>query len=135
MRDALEDYLNRIEEAVFNCPNARVERYAENAISDERVNLHVRLRMDQGHLLEIREAILLEDDGSLNILAHSYHFQDINNVVIFRYDNTPHYPNLETFPDHKHLLDAVLASSRPTIQQVIREAMTAMSQELPGHPN
>lgn len=135
MRDTLEGYLNRIEDEVLNCPNASVERYAEDAISDERVNLHVRLRMNQGHLLEIREAILLEDDGSLNILAYSYHFQDINNVMIFRYDNTPHYPNLETFPDHKHLLDVVLASSKPNIQQVIREAMTAMSQELPGHPN
>lgn len=135
MRDTLEGYLNRIEDAVFNCPNASVERYAENAISDERVNLHVRLRMAQGHLLEIREAIFLEYDGSLNILAYSYHFQDINNAMIFRYDNTPHYPNLETFPDHKHLLDAVLAFRKPTIQQVIREALTTMSQELPGHPN
>ena len=98
MRDTLEDYLNRIEDAVFNSPRASFERYAENAISDERVNLHVRLRMDQGHLSEIREAILLEDDDSLSILAYSYHFQDINNVMIFRYDNTPHYPNLETFP-------------------------------------
>ena len=85
--------------------------------------------------MEIREAILIEDGDSLNILAYSYHFQDINNVMIFRYDNTPHYPNLETFPDHKHLMDTVLASSKPTIQQVIPEAMTAMSQELPGHPN
>ena len=135
MRDTLEGYLNRIEDTVFSCPNASVERYAEDAISDERVNLHIRLRMNQGHLLEIREAILLEDDSSLNILAYSYHFQDINNVMIFRYDNTPHYQNLETFPDHKHSLDAVLVSSKPTVQHVIREAMTAMSQELPGHPN
>ncbi len=135
MRDTLGDYLNRIEDAVFNCPNSSVERYAENAISDERVNLHIRLRMNQGHLLEIREAILLEDDDSLSILAYSYHFQDINNVMIFRYDNTPHYPGLETFPDHKHLLDTVLASNKPTIQQVIRETITAMSHELPGHPN
>ena len=70
----IEEYLEQIQSAVFAmvCPNASVEQYAESSISDERANLHVRLRMNTGHLLEIREAVLLQGDCSLSILAYSY---------------------------------------------------------------
>ena len=126
MRDPLDEYLKQIQSAVFDCPNANVEQYAESAISDERANLHVRLRMNTGHLLEIREAVLLQEDCSLSILAYSYHFQDTNNNMVFRYDNSPHYANMETFPNHKHLPNAILASIKPTVQQVIQEAITSV---------
>ena len=29
---------------------------------------------------------------------HSYHLQDINNNLIIRFDNSPHYKNLPSFP-------------------------------------
>ena len=44
-----------------------------------------------------------------------YHFQDQQNNLIFRYDNTPHFPNLKTFPHHKHLNKKIEASTRPQI--------------------
>ena len=46
--------------------------------------------------------------------------------MIFRYDNSPHYANMETFPNHIHLPNAILASIKPTVQQVIQEAVTSV---------
>ncbi len=50
------------------------------------------------------------------------HFQDEKNSLIFRYDSTPHFPNLPNFPHHKHLPDKVISSQKPEIAQVLKEA-------------
>ena len=50
------------------------------------------------------------------------HFQDEKNRLIFRYDSTPHFPNLPNFPHHKHLPDEVISSQKPEIAQVLKEA-------------
>jgi len=34
---------------------------------------------------------------------YSYHYQDGNGKVIFRYDMAPHHIEIETFPHHKHI--------------------------------
>ncbi|WP_353737734.1 MULTISPECIES: toxin TumE [Microcystis] len=60
------------------------------------------MRFNQTHLLEINEAIVITDNY-LEFLDYRYHFQDEQNNLVFRYDSTPHFPNLSTFPHHKHL--------------------------------
>ena len=51
-----------------------------------------------------------------------YHFQDQQNNLIFRYDNTPHFPDLKSFPHHKHVKNKVEESDEPLILYVIKEA-------------
>lgn len=83
-----------------------------------------RLRFEQGHLLEINEAVVIVND-KLVPLDYRYHCQNEQNQLIFRYDNTPHFPDLPSFPNHKHLPDHVVASDKPDIEQVVGEAMEA----------
>jgi hypothetical protein len=47
----------------------------------------------------------------------------------FRYDDTPHFPALPSFPHHKHLSDAttVVASDAPALPQVLAEIETLTS--------
>lgn len=85
----------------------------------------IRLRFNQTHLLEINEAIVVADN-QLEFLDYRYHFQDEQNRLIFRYDSTPHFPNLPNFPYHKHLPDDVIAAFKPEIIQVLQEATEAM---------
>jgi hypothetical protein len=47
--------------------------------------------------------------------------------LIFRYDNTPHFPGLSSYPHHKHLPDSVVDTRRPDIEGIIDEVMAAMS--------
>lgn len=117
----LSDYLNQIEQAIFQCENVYVERYEEEILTSQRANLRIRLRFNQGYLLEINEAIVITGD-QLDFLDYRYHFQDERNCLIFRYDSTPHFPNLSTFPHHKHLPDNVISSRKPEIIQVLKEA-------------
>ena len=123
--ELLATYLDDVEQAVANCKNAYIERYIEEILTPERANLRIRIRFASGHLLEINEAIIIADK-QLSTLDYRYHCQDQQNQLIFRYDSTPHFPELPSFPHHKHLPDNAIACSKPTIRQVIQEAVEVM---------
>ena len=73
LHSALSEYLERVEMAVLRCVEARSERYVEEVITSEQANLRIRLRFDTGHLLEIGEALTVEDD-SLIFIDYHYHY-------------------------------------------------------------
>lgn len=124
LHKVLAEYLDRVERAILQCHNAYVERYAEEILTSERAGLRIRIRFEQGHLLEINEAVVIVDD-KLVPLDYRYHCQNEQNQLIFRYDSTPHFPDLPNFPHHKHLPNDVIASDQPDIEQVVREAIDA----------
>lgn len=118
----LESYLNAIESAILECDPVYVERYTEEILTPERVNLRIRLRFSQGYLLEIHEAVIINNQ-QLEHLDYRYHCQNTQNNLVFRYDCTPHFPNLTSFPHHKHLPDDVIDSQRPEIGCVLQEVV------------
>ena len=122
LHDALKNYLDAVEQAVLGCDGVYVECYTEEILTPKRVNLRLRLRFDKGYLLEIHEAVII-DNQNLVHLDYRYHCQDNQNCLVFRYDCTPHFPELASFPHHKHLPDAVIVSKRPEIGHVLREVL------------
>lgn len=118
----LAAYLNDIEQAIADCKTAYIERYIEEILTLERANLRIRIRFVEGYLLEINEAITVVDERLIS-LDYRYHCPNQQNQLIFRYDSTPHFPSLSSFPHHKHLPDNVIACTKPAIQQVIQEAV------------
>lgn len=67
---------------------------------------------------------------------YSYHYQRADASLIFRYDDTPHYPELPDFPHHKHLSkDKVAAVTLPPdLAAVLNEIeyLRLDSEEPPG---
>jgi len=120
LHESIERYVSEIEAAVARLP-AYTENYAEEILTAERANLRIRLRFENGGLLEINEALVVEN-GELETLGYRYHLQRANGELVLRYDNTPHFPDLPSFPHHKHLHDAVVASRKPELLDVLREA-------------
>jgi hypothetical protein len=55
--------------------------------------------------------------------TYVYHYQAVDGSMVFRYDNTPHFPALSSFPHHKHLSDgtSVVACAAPTLAQILAE--------------
>lgn len=117
----LADYLEKIEKALETLSNCYFEKYDEEFLTANRANIRVRIRFSNGYLLELNEAVVIQNE-KLTHLSYRYHFQNHKNELIFRYDNTPHFPNLKTFPHHKHLPDDVVESSKASIINVIEEA-------------
>ena len=119
--DPLARYLQEVETALEQMRGVVIDVYVEELLTPARANLRIRLRFDHGRLLEINEALVVEQDG-LQHLDYRYHCQDRDNRLVFRYDSTPHFPDLPGFPFHKHLPDDTLPAARPTIAAVLAEA-------------
>jgi hypothetical protein len=93
--DPVLKYLQEIEAAFSTLSSGYIERYEEECLTHERV-LRIRVRFPKGYMLEWNEAVIGEE-GHVEHLGYRYHFQDRDNNLIFRYDNTPHFPGLELF--------------------------------------
>lgn len=120
LHEAISHYLREVEAILGGIEDAYAELYEEEILASDRVNLRIRLRFYNGYLLELNESITFEDE--VRHLGYRYHFQDKEKNLVFRYDNTPHFPNLETFPHHKHLKDEVIATNKPPLVRVIEES-------------
>ena len=58
----------------------------------------------------------------VEVYRYSYHYQDHDGSLIFRYDMAPHHKELKTFPHHKHLPDnEVITASEPNLTNVLDE--------------
>jgi hypothetical protein len=122
LHDLLYHYFEEIEAEIKKLEDVYVERYEEEILSSNRINLRIRVRFKTGDLFELNEAVIVEAD-QLERLNYRYHFQDKQNNLIFRYDNTPHFPDLENFPHHKHLSDNIISSQEPSVLEVIGEVV------------
>ena len=52
---------------------------------------------------------------------YSFHWQNADGTMIRRWDDTPHYPHLETYPYHVHQTDEVHASRPMSLKEVLGE--------------
>ena len=83
LHEALKSYLNEVEQAILRLDDVYVERYTEEILTPERVNLRVRLRFAKGCLLEIHEAVIIAEQNLMH-LDYRYHCQDQQNRLLFR---------------------------------------------------
>jgi hypothetical protein len=91
----------------------------------------------------VRGVVFCADESQLNFrefvntqprverFTYVYHYQAADGSMVFRYDDTPHFPDLSSFQHHKHLSDGttVLACDAPTLAQVLAEIETLVSRQ------
>lgn len=79
--------------------------------------------------VDVRTGDLKED--------YSYHYQNSAGEMIFRYDNTPHHPEVETHPHHKHLVERKkpIAVTVPSLKDVLDEIEEKIFGEKQGTSN
>src|SRR5215510_15012883 len=53
-----------------------------------------------GSVLHLREFVNVQH--GIERYMYAYHYQRSDGTFVFRYDNTPHFSALPTFPHHKH---------------------------------
>lgn len=73
--------------------------------------------------LHFRELFFRQDEPLKK--SYVYHYQTAAGGLVFRYDNSPHYPDLPGAPHHKHVGDAtVISTAPPDLAQVLAEIAT-----------
>jgi hypothetical protein len=120
LHSRLKHYLAGIETMLGGLQAAEVESYVEEVLAPTRANLRVRIRFAAGQMLAISEAVVI-DDHRLVHLDYRYHCQGADIALLFRYDSTPHFPDLAGFPEHKHVPENVIEAARPELPQVLAE--------------
>jgi hypothetical protein len=125
LHSRLARYLADIEAALGNLPGADVESYVEEVLTPTRANLRLRVRFAGGQMLAINEAVVVTADALVH-MDYRYHCQGPDNALLFRYDSTPHFPNLPGFPEHKHHPGGVDAAARPGLPELLHEAARSL---------
>ena len=94
-----------------------------DVISKQTINAegYIRLmaKFINGNELHVFEYRIVGD-----VEKYAYHLQNGGGRLIFRYDNRPHHPEIETFPHHKHLAESPepKPSQKPTVKSLMVEA-------------
>ena len=100
-----EAYLRQIDELLSTSPLVSDVEILRRSVWDtelEKVlNYRYRVMLVDGGLIEMTERVL-EVQGVLEVTKYRHHWQDSNGRLIKRWDNAPHYPEIETFPHHLH---------------------------------
>jgi len=84
----------------------------------------VRVELKDGSVLHAREFQLNE------IRNYSFHWQKSDGELICRWDDAPHYPDLETFPFHKHEGEKLLPSlpmNLDTVLEIVNSRLSSSS--------
>lgn len=81
----------------------------EELITDDFGYLRLRFTLSNGDIVELFEYVVKEQNA-IRTVNYSFHLQDANAVLLKRWDNAPHHPELESFPHHLHYGKEVLPS-------------------------
>ena len=52
---------------------------------------------------------------------YAFHWQDIENNLIMRWDNAPHHQHIKTFPHHIHIGKTIMESEPVNLEEVVTE--------------
>lgn len=116
----IEEYFRAIEELLI----ARGFAHSWSITYDKRSSfvgfLRGEIRFVDRSVLHVREFVHV--GHSPQRYAYAYHYQGTDGVLVFRYDNAPHYPELLNAPHHKHVTGrSVVPSEVPELASVLDE--------------
>ena len=97
----ISEYFQKIESQIADC----IYIIETSLVKDKR-SLHIGII--EGELFFIDESRLhfiefVNVKETIEVYKYSYHYQDRNSDLIFRYDMAPHHRKIKTFPHHKHI--------------------------------
>jgi hypothetical protein len=79
------------------------------------ISLVATINFPKGSSLFIKDYLFL--DGKRK---YSYHWQDADGSLITRWDNSPHYREVASFPHHKHLRNGIAESKERTLKDILK---------------
>ena len=119
----LHQYLSRVHTTILSRQEVIIETLEIFDHSDkagQSSEFYAVLRFYDNSRLQIMEKLIVDAYALLKV-RYAYHYQQANSTLIFRYDNAPHHPTVETHPHHKHIGADVVACTPPDISQLLRE--------------
>ena len=87
---------------------------------EETVYLKGQITIIDSSTLEI-SIFATESSEKLSIDKYRLHYMNNAGQMLFRYDNAPHHPEIDTYPHHKHTSDKIVPSTMPSLKDILNE--------------
>ena len=119
----LDRYLARLEKTIRTRKEIEVEELEIETKSqgiERSAEFYARLSFYDASQLAASEKLDVERNAIIKT-RYAYHYQDSDGALIFRYDNVPHHPEVETHPHHKHIGNRVVPAEPPDLGDILRE--------------
>jgi hypothetical protein len=122
----IEDYYQSLLETIAASPLVRSSEVSLDKRTSQVGLIRGDLFLANDSRLHFRELVELQADVVTRHM-YSYHYQAADESLIFRYDDTPHFPNLPNFPHHKHIgqPEQVISVTPPDLTAVLQEIESA----------
>lgn len=122
----IETYFQQFEGLMSKCSALLSSEITRDKRSPHIGFIEGRLTFIDGSSLHLAEFVNLK--VAKPRYKYSYHYQDSNQRLVFRYDMAHHHPEVDTFPHHKHLADGRVESSHaPTFSDILNEIETHLA--------
>lgn len=90
----------------------------EKNYSDKRGFIGGKVNFSDDSSLDFAE---VKDIEIVEKIKYRYHYMDSDSEMEFRYDNSKHHPDIETFPHHKHTKKGIEPCEEPEIKDILSE--------------
>ena len=122
----IEEYFHQIDQTINLCPSVSLKTMFYDERSETMGFIRGLLHFEDASELHLREFVDVSD--GIDRYKYSYHYMH-EGRMIFRYDNAADITarELQTYPHHKHVREAIEASHAPTLQEVLEEIASVLS--------
>jgi len=111
------DYFEFLKIVAKKSPEVINFRLIREFIGTNRGFIRFAVELRDGSELHVFEYV----DSGLRKIDYSYHWQNKEKKLISRWDNAPHYSEIETFPHHVHEGEDVKPSIEPTFAEILKK--------------
>lgn len=127
----IEDYFRQIDTLIAGASIVHSSRMTFDKRSTYIGFIRGEVYFLDGSSLHFREFVNVEHGAERYMYV--YHYQRSEGTFVFRYDNTPHFPDLPTFPHHKHegSESNVVPATPPDLQAVLAEIQGLIAASAP----
>jgi hypothetical protein len=87
---------------------------------EEIVYLKSRITIIDSSTLEIA-LFATESSGKITVDKYRLHYMNAAGQMLFRYDNSPHHPEIDSHPHHKHTPERISPATMPSIKDILNE--------------
>lgn len=120
----IDIYFDQLEETINDCGYIQSKSLTRDKRSDYVGFFKADLYFHDGSVLYVKEFVSTKTDVIKDMYA--YHYQGHNGQLIFRHDNTRHFPSLPSFPHHRHTPYGVISAKELDLEDIIGEIVNLL---------
>jgi len=115
----IDEHLDEIEKIIKDDRLVIFSDFQRICTSQNTAYIKAKIRFIDSSFLSIFHHV--HDENGRFSFDYRDHYMDSKNTMIFRYDNAPHHPKVQSFPHHKHTTVEIKESEMPNIRDILSE--------------